>query len=97
MTGGKIEDGRAKLMREILGASREGIKKEELKRLLRLSHSQLRDLTAELADKGFLRYVKQRGYITTEKGYKFIDASLSAASRQSTLSNKEINNLLKTQ
>jgi predicted transcriptional regulator len=97
MTRGEIKDGRAKLMRKILEVSKEGNKKEELQRILGLSHRQLRDLTAELADKGFLRHVKSRGYITTEKGYKFIDASLYAASRQSTLSNKEINDSLQSQ
>lgn len=92
MISGKIGDERTKLMREILEASKEASIKEELERRLGLSHQQMRDITAELTDKGFLRYVEPGHYITTEDGYKFLNASRFADS--SIVSNKEMNDSL---
>ncbi|MFY9797187.1 MAG: hypothetical protein WAJ93_16005 [Candidatus Nitrosopolaris sp.] len=40
-----------------------------------LSHDQLRKITAEIVDKKFLRYVEhQQVYITTDKGYIFLNS-----------------------
>ena len=96
-SGQEVEDVRAKLMCDILNASKEGNTKAELEKILGLSHQEVREITAELTDKGFLRQVaaESRRYITTEDGYKFLNASqLSDSSRESTLSNKEINDVL---
>lgn len=52
----------------------------------------MREITAELADNGFLRHIGDSTYMTTEDGYKFIQ--LSAVSRQSLLSNDETSDSL---
>ena len=83
-------DERTKLMLKILDVSKRGINKEELEKMLGLSHQQIRRITAELSDKGFLRYVGEGRYMTADDGYKFMYAS-SAASHQNTPSNKEMN------
>lgn len=75
MTGGRIEDETSKLMRDILEASKEGLTKREILDKSDLSYPQLRDITAELADKKFLRDLEPDGiYITTDKGLKFLEA-----------------------
>lgn len=84
-------DERTKLMLQILDASRQGVAKESLEKILGLSHQQMRDITAELADKGFLRHVGDGLYMTTEDGYRFMQ---SRALRPSLLSNEEINDSL---
>jgi predicted transcriptional regulator len=77
-----MEDERTKTMLQIIKASKEGCTKVELGRRLSLSHSLLRNITAELAHKGFLKYIGSGLYITTEDGYKFIDESASAPTDQ---------------
>lgn len=73
-------DERTKVMLQILDASRQGVEKESLEKMLGLSHQQVREITAELVDKGHLRYVGDGLYMTTEDGYKFMQ--LSGASRK---------------
>lgn len=87
-----VIDERTRLMLQILEASEQRVNKEELEKRLGLSHQQMQDITAELADKGFLRHVGEGLYMTTEDGYKFIGAS--SGQRPSILSNKEMNDLL---
>jgi predicted transcriptional regulator len=70
-------------MLQILAGSKSGASKEKLEKTLGLSHQQMRETTAELADKGFLRHVGDGLYLTTEDGYKFIAASSIAESRPS--------------
>ena len=95
----RIEDERAKLMQEILRVSAKGITKVELERRYRkMSRQQIRNITAELTDKGFLSYLEGGRYITTDEGYKFLNSldlvTGSVQNRSSTLSNKEMNDLL---
>jgi predicted HTH transcriptional regulator len=52
-----------------------GCTKEEIIEETHLSHNQLRRIIAEIVDKGFLRYIEhQQVYITTDKGYIFLDS-----------------------
>ena len=70
------EGERTKLMRRILEASVKGLTKQEMLDTSGLSYQQLRDITAELADKEFLRYNEYNdSYITTDKGYVFLKMS----------------------
>ena len=45
-------------------------------------YQQLREITAELADKKFLRYIEpDETYITTDKGIKFLEATKGTGKR----------------
>ena len=67
------ESDRTKLMIKILEASTKGLTKQEMLDTSGLSHQQLRGITAELADKEYLRYNESDdSYITTDKGYVFL-------------------------
>lgn len=74
----KKDDERTKLMLQILKASRNGLTKQQMLKEARdkgisISHQQLRNITAELADRELLRYSELDGiYITTDKGYQFL-------------------------
>ena len=69
-------DERTKIMRDILESSKEGLTKQQLLDRSGLSYQQLREITAELADKKFLRYVESDGtYITTDKGLRFLETT----------------------
>jgi predicted transcriptional regulator len=47
-----------------------------------LSYQQLREITVELADKKFLRYIEpDESYITTDKGIKFLEATKGTGKR----------------
>lgn len=47
-----------------------------------LSYQQLREITAELADNKFLRYIEpDETYITTDKGLKFLEATKGTGKR----------------
>jgi predicted transcriptional regulator len=60
------DDERTKIMQEILESSKEGLTKQQMLDSSGLSYQQLREITAELADKQFLRYVEpDETYITT--------------------------------
>jgi predicted transcriptional regulator len=60
---------RRKIMQDILESSKEGLTKQQMLVRSGLSYQQLREITAELADKKFLRYVESdETYITTDKG-----------------------------
>jgi len=60
---------------DILKVCKNGCTKEKIIEETRLSHEQLRRITAEIVDKGLLRYIEhQRVYITTDKGYIFLDS-----------------------
>ena len=68
-------DERTKIMQDILESSKEGLTKQQLLDRSGLSYQQLREITAELADKKFLRYVESdETYITTDKGIRFLEA-----------------------
>ena len=57
----------------ILKVCKNGCTKEKMIEQTHLSHDQLRRITAEIVDKGLLRYVEhQQIYITTDKGYVFL-------------------------
>jgi predicted transcriptional regulator len=76
------DDERTKIMQEILESSKEGLKKQQMLDRLGLSYQQLRDITAELADKKFLRYIEpDETYITTDKGLKFLEATKGTGKR----------------
>lgn len=66
---------------------------------LGLSYQQLRQITAALADKKFLKYVEQdETYITTYKGLKFLEATKGAEKgtvNKSMLSNEAIDDQLR--
>jgi predicted transcriptional regulator len=69
-------DERTKIMRDLLESSKEGLTKQQLLDRSGLSYQQLREITAELADKKFLRYVESdETYITTDKGHRFLEAT----------------------
>jgi len=55
--------------------AKNGCTKEKIIEQTHLSHDQLRRITAEIVDKGLLRYIEhQQVYITTDKGYIFLDS-----------------------
>jgi predicted transcriptional regulator len=63
------------IMANILKVCKNGCTKEKIIEETNLSHDQLRRITAEIVDKGFLRYIEhQQVYITTDKGYIFLDS-----------------------
>ncbi|MDQ3839243.1 MAG: hypothetical protein M3297_08245, partial [Thermoproteota archaeon] len=65
------DDERTKIMQEILESSKEGLTKQQMLDSSGLSYQQLREITAELADKMFLRYIEpDEMYITTDNGIK---------------------------
>jgi predicted transcriptional regulator len=62
----------------ILKVCKNGCTKEKIIEQTHLSHDQLRRITAEIVDKGFLRYIDhQQIYITTDKGYIFLNNNAS--------------------
>ena len=70
------DDERTKIMQEILESSKEGLTKQQMLDSSGLSYQQLREITAELADKKFLRYVESdETYITTDRGLRFLEAT----------------------
>jgi predicted transcriptional regulator len=76
------DDGRRKIMQEILESSKEGLTKQQMLDISGLSYQQLREMTAELADKEFLRYIEpDEIYITTHKGLKFLKATKGTEKR----------------
>ena len=76
------DDERTKIMQEILESSEEGLTKQQMLDRFGLSYQQLRDITAELADKKFLRYIEpDETYITTNKGLKFLEATKGTGKR----------------
>jgi predicted transcriptional regulator len=70
------DDERTKIMQEILESSKEGLTKQQMLDRVGLSYQQLREITAELVDKKFLRYIEpdETYYITTDKGLKFLES-----------------------
>jgi predicted transcriptional regulator len=61
------------IMADILKVCKNGCTKEKIEET-NLSHDQLRRITAEIVDKGFLRYLEhQQVYMTSDKGYIFLD------------------------
>ncbi|MGC1930786.1 MAG: winged helix-turn-helix domain-containing protein [Candidatus Nitrosopolaris sp.] len=70
-----IDEYASTIMSDILKVCKNGCKKEKMIEETHLSYDQLRRLTAEIVDKGFLRYIEhQQVYITTDKGYIFLDS-----------------------
>jgi predicted transcriptional regulator len=93
----RFNDAKTKIMREILESSKEGLSKKDMLDNLGLSYQQLREITAELADKKFLRYSEPDGtYITTDKGFKFLEITKDAEEKvnKSMLSNETTNDHL---
>ncbi len=75
-------DERTKIMQEILESSREGLTKQQMLDRSGLSYQQLREITAELADKKFLRYIgPDETYITTDRGLKFLEETKGTGKR----------------
>jgi predicted transcriptional regulator len=69
-----IDDDEYALMADILKVCKNGCTKEKIIEETHLSHDQLRRITAEMVDKEFLQYIEhQQVYITTDKGYIFLD------------------------
>ena len=68
-----------KIIIEVLETTKAGATKAEIISMIpSLSHSQLRKITAELADKGYLRLDPNDGndsnrYITTHRGHRFLN------------------------
>lgn len=63
---------------DILKVCKNGCTKEKIIEQTHLSHDQLRRISAEIVDKGFLRYIDhQQIYITTDKGYIFLNNNAS--------------------
>lgn len=56
----------------ILNICKDGATKSAIMRRLSLSNSQLRRISAELVDKGFLQFREPDKYITANKGYEFL-------------------------
>jgi predicted transcriptional regulator len=76
------DDERTKIMQEILESSKEGLTKQQMLDRLGLSYQQLREITAELADKKFIRFIEpDETYITTDKGLKFLEATKGTGKR----------------
>ncbi|MFY9798925.1 MAG: winged helix-turn-helix domain-containing protein [Candidatus Nitrosopolaris sp.] len=68
-------DDASTIIADILKVCKNGCTKEKIIDETNLSHDQLRRITAEIVDKGFLRYLEhQQVYITTDKGYIFLDS-----------------------
>lgn len=75
-------DERTKIMQDILESLKEGLTKQQMLDRLGLSYQQLREITAELADRKFLRYVESdETYITTDKGLRFLEATKGTGKR----------------
>ena len=76
------DDEMTKIMQEILESSKESLTKQQMLDSSRLSYQQLREITAELADKKFLRYIEPgETDITTDKGIKFLEATKGTGKR----------------
>lgn len=70
-----MADDASKITASILKVCKIGCTKEKIMKETHLSNDQLRRITAEIVDKGFLRYIEhQRAYITTDKGYIFLNS-----------------------
>jgi predicted transcriptional regulator len=70
-----VDDDASMIMDDILKVCKNGCTKEKIIEETHLSHDQLRRITAEIVDKGFLRYIEhQQVYITTDKGYIFLNS-----------------------
>ena len=63
------DDERTKIMQEILESSKEGLTKQQMLDSSGLSYQQLREITAELADKMFLRYIEPDEMYISVSGY----------------------------
>ncbi len=69
-----IDDDEYAVMADILKVCKNGCTKEKIIEETHLSHDQLRRITAEMVDKEFSQYIEhQQVYITTDKGYIFLD------------------------
>ena len=76
------DDERTKIMQEMLESSKEGLTKQQMLDRSGLSYQQLREITAELADKKFLRYIEpDETYITTGHEIKFLEATEGTGKR----------------
>jgi predicted transcriptional regulator len=63
-------------MADILKICKSGCTKEKIIEKTHLSHDQIRRITAEIVDKELLQYIEyQRTYITTDKGYIFLNSN----------------------
>jgi predicted transcriptional regulator len=65
-------DNRTSMIVQILDVCKDGATKSAIMHKLSLSNSQLRRISAELVDKGFLQFREPGIYITTDKGYEFL-------------------------
>jgi predicted transcriptional regulator len=74
-----IDNDASRITADILKVCKNGCTKEKIIEKTHLSQDQLTRITAEIVDKGFLRYIEyQRVYITTDKGYIFLDKRLQS-------------------
>jgi predicted transcriptional regulator len=70
------DDESTTIMADILKVCKNGCTKEKIIEETHLSRDQLRRITAEMTDKEFLQYIEhQEVYITTDKGYIFLNSS----------------------
>ena len=64
----------ATIMATILKVCKNGCTKDKILHETHISHDQLRRITAEMVDRELLHYIEgQNVYITTDKGYIFLD------------------------
>jgi predicted transcriptional regulator len=74
-------DNMTSMIVQILDIYKEGAAKYEIMHKLSLSNSQLRRISAELVDKGFLQFSEPGIFITTDKGYEFLGPKSKLGSR----------------
>src|SRR6187200_552871 len=85
------------IMADILKVCKNGCTKEKIIEETHLSHDQLRRITAEMTDKEFLQYIEhQEVYITTDKGYIFLDDRRQQRSNTLQTNSKVVDKKIKT-
>jgi hypothetical protein len=84
---------RESMIAKILELSKHGATMTKLTRDLSMTRRQLRRTMAELVDRGLLRFTfTNQGYITTHKGYIFLDGS-KTKTRYSQRNNKTVHTM----
>jgi predicted transcriptional regulator len=82
------DDASAKIMADILEVCKNGCTEQEIIQETHLPSNQLRRITVEMLNKEFLHYIEHRlVYITTDKGYIFLDRRQQQSNTLQTNSN----------
>jgi predicted transcriptional regulator len=69
------DDDPSTITADILKICKNGCSKERIIEETHLSCEQIRRITVEIVDEGFLRYIEhEQVYLTTDKGYVFLDS-----------------------